>query len=545
MNNKQKEVEKQLLEDEKQILEQLKENYSRALVDVKERIKNLTLSEMTQSKIYQKQYQQNLEKQLQSIVDLLSADNVQNINDYLIKTYQDGFIGTLYNMQSEGVPFIMQINQETVLKSISRKTEDFQLSKTLYQNADELKKTLKSEITRGISQGYSYNEISKKITLNSEADLKKSYRIARTEGGRVQTEAKFECMKRAKANGADVVKEWDSTMDHKTRESHVMLDGQIKELDEPFEVNGYTAMYPHNFGIASEDINCRCILLERARWAVEDDNSFTKNVDGDIVEFQNVKDYQDYKEKYFNFYQKDDKMLSLNECQELIEKQGITFWKNDLARIDKRLLSDNTKRLNELIEKYPQMKDYIKSKNVKFNALSLKSDELAHVSTDLDIKNIEISLSKKAYANYQNLIKLEENELLNRHCMDRLDQYKSTYTITHEFGHLIESVFIDEYNKQHLAEFINMKSKALNAKSISQSKKIIEKWETKIADEIAQDIYDIAMEHNPDIKIVESLSNYGQENSFEFFAECFANLECGKSNDLGKALEEYLKKRGL
>lgn len=545
MNNKQKEVEKQLLEDEKQILEQLKENYSRALVDVKERIKNLTLSEMTQSKIYQKQYQQNLEKQLQSIIDLLSADNVQNINDYLIKTYQDGFIGTLYNMQSEGVPFVMPINQETVLKSISRKTEDFQLSKTLYQNADELKRTLKSEITRGISQGYSYNEISKKITLNSEADLKKSYRIARTEGGRVQTEAKFECMKRAKANGADVVKEWDSTMDKRTRESHVMLDGQIRELEEPFEVFGNKAMYPHDFGIASEDINCRCIVLERARWTVEDNNSFTKNIDGDIVEFQNVKDYQDYKEKYFDFYKKDGKILSLEECQVSIEKQGIIFWKNDLAQIDNILLSDNVKRLNELIEKYPKMKDYIKNKNVKFNALNLKSGELAHVSTDLDIKNIEISLSKKAYANYQNLIKIEENELLKGHCMDRLEQYKSTYTITHEFGHLIESIFIDEYNQQHLAEFINMKSKALNAKSISQSKKIIEKWETKIADEIAQDIYNIAMKRNPNIKIGESLSSYGQENSFEFFAECFANLECGKNNDFGKALGEYLKKRGL
>ncbi|MCI8654979.1 MAG: hypothetical protein HFJ48_03780 [Clostridia bacterium] len=332
MNNKQKEVEKQLLEDEKQILEQLKENYSKALVDVKERIKNLTLSEMTQSKIYQKQYQENLEKQLQSIVDLLSADNVQNINNYLIKTYQDGFIGTLYNMQSEGVPFVMPINQETVLKSISKKTEDFQLSKTLYQNADELKKTLKSEITRGISQGYSYNEISKKITLNSEADLKKSYRIARTEGGRVQTEAKFECMKRAKANGADVVKEWDSTMDHRTRESHVMLDGQIKELDEPFEVNGYTAMYPHNFGIASEDINCRCILLERARWAVEDNNSFTKNVDGDIVEFQNVKDYKDYKEKYFNFYQKDDK---ISKIEEEVKKEVQYIGKLDKRKLGK------------------------------------------------------------------------------------------------------------------------------------------------------------------------------------------------------------------
>ena len=45
--------------------------------------------------------------------------------------------------------------------------------------------------------------------------------------------------------------------------------------------------------------------------------------------------------------------------------------------------------------------------------------------------------------------------------------------------------------------------------------------------------------------INDMLSEYGKTNSFEFFAECFANLECGKPNELGKALGEYLKKRGV
>lgn len=288
MNRYQKEVEKQLLENEKEILDKLKNNYATALNDVKQRIKDLQSNELTQSKIYQLQYQQNLEKQLQAITDLLSADNVNSISDYLNKMYQDGFIGTLYNMQKEGVPFIMPIDQQTIIKSISKKTEDFQLSKTLYKNAEELKKVIISEITRGISQGFSYSNISKKIALHSEADLKKAYRIARTEGGRVQNEAKFEVMKRAKENGADVVKQWDSTIDKRTRKTHMQLDGQIRELDEPFEIEGNKAMYPHDFGIAEEDINCRCVLLERARWAVDDVEKFSKNVDGDIVQFENI-----------------------------------------------------------------------------------------------------------------------------------------------------------------------------------------------------------------------------------------------------------------
>lgn len=191
LNKYQKEVEKQLLEDEKQVIEELKKNYATALKDVKERIKTLSSSELTQSKIYQKQYQENLEIQLKSIIDLLSSDNVQTISDYLEKAYQDGFIGTLYNMGHEGVPFIMPINQEAVVKSIAKKTEDFKLSKTLYQNADELKKTIKSEITRGISKSDSYTKISQRITMHSEADFNKAYRIARTEGRKSSNRVKI------------------------------------------------------------------------------------------------------------------------------------------------------------------------------------------------------------------------------------------------------------------------------------------------------------------------------------------------------------------
>ena len=51
------------------------------------------------------------------------------------------------------------------------------------------------------------------------------------------------------------------------------------------------------------------------------------------------------------------------------------------------------------------------------------------------------------------------------------------------------------------------------------------------------------------INIVKSnkdrLSEYAKENSREFFAECFANLNCGKPNEYGIALSEFLKQRGL
>ena len=356
MDKLQAEVEKQILENEKQVLEELKNNYTKALKEIKQRIKELQSSEITQSKIYQIQYQQNLEKQLTALIDVLSNDNINSINEYLAKTYKDGFIGTQYHMQSEGVPFIMPLDQESIVKSIQKKTEDMKLSQRLYKNANELKKNIKAEITRGLSQALTYSKIARNISLYSEADMNKAYRIARTEGGRVQSEAKFEAMKKAKDNGADVVKQWDSTLDDRTRETHARLDGQIQEIDETFKIDGKEAMYPHGFGIAEEDINCRCVVLERARSAVKDEGKFTKIVDGNLVEFKDVKSYNDFKEKYFDFYEKQNMAPEENKGAEKLILIG-KLDKNKLGKYKNRILTENviltTERIEHIKEHHP------------------------------------------------------------------------------------------------------------------------------------------------------------------------------------------------
>ena len=59
-------------------------------------------------------------------------------------------------------------------------------------------------------------------------------------------------------------------MDGDTRPTHRRLDGQIRELDEPFEMGGKKAMHPGGFGDPAEDCNCRCQLLQRARIALDE-----------------------------------------------------------------------------------------------------------------------------------------------------------------------------------------------------------------------------------------------------------------------------------
>lgn len=77
------------------------------------------------------------------------------------------------------------------------------------------------------------------------------------------------------------------------------IDGQIRELDEPFTYAGKSAMYPGGFGDASEDCNCRCVVLQRTRWAVESEDIYQKwnNETGGLIE---TTGYTDFKEKYLD-----------------------------------------------------------------------------------------------------------------------------------------------------------------------------------------------------------------------------------------------------
>ena len=125
-------------------------------------------------------------------------------------------------------------------------------------------------MTRGIANNEDWATIANRISKRGGIAVSNATRIVRTESGRIHSEVRMNTMMKAKDEGADVVKQWDSTVDGRTRSTHVHLDGQLRELEQPFKSpSGATAMYPRGFGVAAEDINCRCEMLQRARWALD------------------------------------------------------------------------------------------------------------------------------------------------------------------------------------------------------------------------------------------------------------------------------------
>ena len=121
-------------------------------------------------------------------------------------------------------------------------------------------------ISTGAVQGLPYRETAKLVTSSLDSNFFKAVRIIRTEQHRaaqVANNLAIEDVNAAAARlGVTISKKWSSFTDDVTRPSHLELDEQVADKDGNFYTSdGLVAQYPGGFGVAAEDINCRCSLV--------------------------------------------------------------------------------------------------------------------------------------------------------------------------------------------------------------------------------------------------------------------------------------------
>ncbi len=270
MKKYEKEIVQAQLNSEKAVLKRLEQNYEDALAEVNNKIAILLgRGDADQAHvIYQLEYQRALKAQIEAIIETLHANEFQTVSEYITEAYKDGHIGALYSLQQQGVPFLFPIDQEMMVNAIQHET---MLSESLYsalgKDTKALSKQIASEITRGLATGAMYADIARDVAAYARIPRNNAMRIVRTEAHRINEKAKMDVCYNAKSKGADVVKQWDAVLDKRTRESHVAVHGEIRELDEKFS-NGL--MYPGAPGGRPEEvINCRCFMKQRAKWALD------------------------------------------------------------------------------------------------------------------------------------------------------------------------------------------------------------------------------------------------------------------------------------
>lgn len=335
MNKWEAEVQKSLLDSEEAALKELEKQYAKALQDIGEKVKSFqadidlldeALSQdglddtakarmlsMKRSKIYQQQYQQALQGQVSAILDKMHGDNYATIDGYLHDCYNDGYIGTMYDIAGQGIPLVIPIDQAAAVKAV---LTDSKVSGGLYNalgvDVGKLKKKITQEISRGIASSLPYRDIARNIASASGAPLNRAKVIARTEGHRIQQTGAANAQAAAKAKGADVLKQWDATLDARTRESHALVDGELRALEEPFS-NGL--MFPGDpDGGASEVVNCRCVANTRARWALDEAELQTLKERAEYFGLDKTESFEEFEKKY---------IVASQETQ-TIQNHGIT-----------------------------------------------------------------------------------------------------------------------------------------------------------------------------------------------------------------------------
>ena len=305
MNKRQKQVQQSLLNSEIDVLNALERSYQEALNDINGVIAKLLArkdTENLQAIIYQLKYQRLIKSELEGFLNALHTRNYQLIDYYLKDSYITAHIGTLFDLQGQGVPLILPLDQEQMISAI---TLNSKLSEPLYNSlgydVEHLKINVVSEISRGIAQRLSYAEMARNLSAKTKLSKNRTLNIARTEGHRIQQEATYNLQARAKEKGAKIFKQWDSTLDRKTRPTHRELDGQIIGVNDYFHSSGGgKALYPGGFGDPKEDCNCRCCLVQVAEWELSDD-AFTKmnGVTNELQHFKNIDDYNKFKQKFW------------------------------------------------------------------------------------------------------------------------------------------------------------------------------------------------------------------------------------------------------
>lgn len=548
MNKAQKEVLQAQIDDEKKIIRQLKLVYGQAQDDCINKIIDLSRRrdmENLQSIIYQKQYQEALKKQLDGILDNLQSEEFTSVADYLQKSYHDGYIGVMYDLHKQGIPIIMPINQAQVVKALQT---DSKLSQGLYSRLGEdtnyLKRSIRAELSRGIANGSSWNEMAEHIAKGMNSPFKKAYnnaiRISRTEGHRIQQRSALDAQYAAKEKGADIVKQWDSTLDNNTRPHHRQLDGQIRELDEPFEVDGMTADAPGHFGKAKEDCNCRCCLLQRARWALDEDELNELKERAAYFGLDKSADFADFKQKYLHLPDDADTIdvksgnwqginfpqnykTKKEAIKALSDKYGISFSDSRKYPIDETILCDAVSWMDAFEKEYP---GFVKSNPAKLPKLVCKApssmkNAVGYFQYYYNGTPVEMALNGKYHSDLKAFAEYE------KHCIESkwtVANATTRKTFVHEYGHYVSNSMCKMNNSRWEHDFIQ---------------ECVDEYK-KSHPEYLKTTY-VGLQKDCD-----EVSRYGMTSESECFAETFAEYYGGENprefaQIFGRKLNELLK----
>lgn len=201
--------------------------------------------------------------------DMTNANQIASsiINGFMPDVFAVGYNYSLYQGELTGgfqTSFSLY-DRDTVMRLISENPELLPVESKINIPVDMRwnVEQLSSAMTQSILQGESIEKIATRlVTSVAGMNERTAIRNARTATTSAENGGRYNGYRRLKAAGVDLTIEWQATLDGRTRHTHRLLDGQRRNVDEPFDVDGQKILYAGD-PYAPQGLiwNCRCTML--------------------------------------------------------------------------------------------------------------------------------------------------------------------------------------------------------------------------------------------------------------------------------------------
>lgn len=403
---------------------------------------------------------------------------------------------------------------------------------------------LQNALLQGILAGDGIEEIADRFQRVSNMNRSMAIRNARTATTGAQNAGKQDRFTDLSEQGVIMTKIWVATEDARTRFEHEMADGQEVDVDDNFEVGGEYLNYPGDpVGSPWNIENCRCtmrtgetrfksILSDRAReidtievWEPSENRSITPIDLKRAISGRSTSVEQEYK------------------TADLLFRHMCNFKSidNNVYKLDSHLLAENAKQLTLLESRFKA----IEKANVNLIAEN-DTGSFALVRKNLCTPHIQtLVLDSGWYSDANAIIEDMLDRKKHNEVMPCLDEELVIYPLTHEYGHIIANMlYVGEFEKRTWTKE-NPYRFLLDKPSQSDS----EVWYSNViincASRYKREIIEIAQQFDPEASVIEYMSEYGNADAEEFFAEAFANSQLSKPNIIGRAMRKWLERKGL
>ena len=234
------------------------------------------------------------------------------------------------------------------------------------------------------------------------------------------------------------------------------------------------------------------------------------------------------------------KITKASEAKAALEKMG---FKNpvDGTKIDGDLLVRNVNQLSALDRKFKVLKEA----KVEFSTDNSDGLTVAYVSRMItNPRDMTLNLCPSYYKSYKSRVESTQMNIDSKYSMPCSKDKMAEYAVTHEYGHMIANVLKarrfaqDGWTEENPDVFINKSG-------FGGAYKWYKERSQEVVDTARREICKIAKVTQKEAREKGLISGYGKASSDEWFAEVFANSQLGEPNVLGKAMNVWLKQKGL